>query len=196
MKIFYLLLILSCTIFFISPARQLDETIDDSAFMAALTPSDRPCIASGPCNESCIDGTLTPRTFSCSTIRPEHICYSTAVCERHPNGKCGWRSTPEFNFCLEKWRGYISTNTTALPTDESEILPSHEIEPAATACRIERCTDCLETNLPEEVDIRSSETCMSHPISVCYFLFGRCIKLNTGRCGWALNTELANCLVR
>jgi len=33
-------------------------------------------------------------------FRPEHACYREAVCERQPNGECGFTDTPELRACL------------------------------------------------------------------------------------------------
>jgi hypothetical protein len=57
------------------------------------------CVRAGCSQQLCIpEG--EDRMTTCE-FRAEYACYREAVCERQPDGECGFSPTPELSACLE-----------------------------------------------------------------------------------------------
>jgi hypothetical protein len=55
------------------------------------------CVITGCSGQVCAEEEITT---TCEFL-PEYACYKDAVCERQPDGSCGWRETPDFLACIE-----------------------------------------------------------------------------------------------
>lgn len=62
------------------------------------------CIVGGCNGELCSE--KTDEMNSICIARPEFQCYRTAVCERQPNGGCGWTKTRDLTNCLANYSDY------------------------------------------------------------------------------------------
>ncbi len=58
------------------------------------------CNISGCSGELCVDSKQGGLASIC-IYRNGFACYKKATCEKQPNGKCGWTSTPELLNCLK-----------------------------------------------------------------------------------------------
>jgi eight-cysteine-cluster-containing protein len=56
------------------------------------------CIIGGCNNEICAEEEM----FSICVYKKEYECFKTAICERQPDGSCGWTQTSQYKDCLDK----------------------------------------------------------------------------------------------
>jgi len=71
--------------------------------LAIATATD--CVRGGCSGEICTD--KQSQVVSICIWKEEFACYQTAICERQPDGKCGWRQTPELKECLKAARASL-----------------------------------------------------------------------------------------
>lgn len=87
-----------------SPARWLTR-----GEMATLTyvlrdyPRPLSCVRRGCSGQLCVDEGLIDDYVTTCEWRAIYECYNHAVCERQPNGACGWTMTPALSLCLEPY---------------------------------------------------------------------------------------------
>jgi hypothetical protein len=58
------------------------------------------CKTGGCSSEMCLDASSPDRASIC-IYRNEYACVKYSVCEKQPNGKCGWTQTPGYLSCLK-----------------------------------------------------------------------------------------------
>lgn len=62
----------------------------------------QPQAPTGPCIKTGCSGTVCAEEEVVTTceFRPEYACYRDAICERQPNGACGFTDSPQLRACL------------------------------------------------------------------------------------------------
>lgn len=58
------------------------------------------CYITGCSAQVCSD----QETVTECSYKEEYICYQKAVCERQPDGKCGWTETKDLQICLQQFQ--------------------------------------------------------------------------------------------
>jgi hypothetical protein len=68
----------------------------------ASPPPTEPPPATGACMKTGCGGTVCDdeQVVTTCEFKPEHACYKDAICERQPDGNCGFTQSPELTACL------------------------------------------------------------------------------------------------
>ena len=58
------------------------------------------CVTAGCSGEVCAPESLAPDIITTCEWKEEYECLALTVCERQPNGQCGWTPNEEFDACM------------------------------------------------------------------------------------------------
>lgn len=65
------------------------------------------CNRGGCSGQMCVESTSEPMMSTCE-FQPEYVCTQKfAVCERQPDGECGFTLKPEYKACMNSPEDYL-----------------------------------------------------------------------------------------
>ncbi|OGK13184.1 hypothetical protein A3C98_00610 [Candidatus Roizmanbacteria bacterium RIFCSPHIGHO2_02_FULL_37_15] len=61
------------------------------------------CVRAGCSSELCVDQSQADIVTTCE-LKEEYSCLNSSICEKQPDGECGWTQTPQYLQCLTNYK--------------------------------------------------------------------------------------------